>query len=292
MSLQLLLRHKSGNKLMSPTPKKVFPNAQWEHLRATRQLPEEERPLTAVLELVSGSKNATRGAFTGFGHTFIRLISSQGEVYSVGFYPDESTGLIPENTPALTMPGMMLNPDKYDLINKHEVRTVIQLTKQQFIMVKQHLEDMQRRKQEGALQFRLLDRNCVWFALHIASQVGVDIDADYSHLTRGVQLIFKPFRPFLLATNKLIPTLIIKPFTRGMLRLNQLITNSVYFLLGGRVTVCRQWIKDENEQFKSLKISDLQPMFPTISAIWRRKIPCLHVKTFREWQLKNNPHEC
>ncbi len=276
---------------MSPTPQKVFPNAQWKQLCATRQLPEEERPLTAVLELVSGSKYANRGAFTGFGHTFIRLISKEGDVYSIGFYPDESTGIVPENTPALTMPGILLNPDKYDLINKHEVQTRFSLTEQQFHKVKQHLEQMQQQMKEGSLQFRLLDRNCVWFATHIAAQIGVEIDAEYSHLTSGARILFKPFRSLYCAILNKMPSALINMLRRWWLRLNQLITNTVYFLLGGRVIVHKQWIKDEDEQFKSLEIDNFQAMFPHLSDIWRHKIPCLHVKTFREWQLNNNPHQ-
>ncbi len=291
MTLRILIRQKSGEKLIKPTPQTLFVSAEWRRLSPSRHLPPEERPDTHVLELVSGSKDAQLGAFTGFGHTFIRLISVEGEVYSVGFYPDESTGIIPEYTPALTMPGMLLHPDKYDEINKHEICTRIPLTPLQFDQLKRYLEEMQKKKMEGSLYFRLLDHNCVWFVTEMAAQAGVHIDARYSHLSRGLRKLLSPLHRPLTALGRRFPLSWRRLLRRGWTRMDSLVTNAVYYLLGGRVAVRKQWMMQNDGSCRLIEINQISPMFPTVKSVFGPAIPCLHVKTFRDWQRDFHSHE-
>jgi hypothetical protein len=252
------------------TPGKTYRNAEWVLLRAARTLPAEERPSGYVLDLVSGAKEPTVGLVKNHGHAWIRLIEPDGRLYSVGFYPDESTGLAPERWPGLTFPGMLLNPDKWDRAGWHETVTRYDISREQFEMVGAHLERLQRDRTKGSLPFRLLDLNCVWLVVEVAALIGVEVDVEYSlahHLLRNLAKRLQ----FLGAW-------------RGQRRPTRLIANVVAAVAGGRHTFSAQWVRSDNDEV-SRRDAHFEPMQASVRDAFTHPVPFNHVIAFQRWQL-------
>ena len=252
------------------TPGKTYRNAEWVLLRAARTLPAEERSSGYVLDLVSGAKEPTIGMVENHGHAWIRLIEPDGRLYSVGFYPDESTGLAPERWPGLTFPGMLLNPDKWDRARWHETVTRYDISREQFEMVGAYLERLQRERTKGSLPFRLLDLNCVWLVVEVAALVGIKVDVEYSlahHLLRNAGNRLPAFR-----------------MRRGQRRPTRLIANLVAAIAGGRHTFSAQWVRSEDDVVSRREVH-FQPMQASVRDAFIRQVPFNHVIAFQRWQL-------
>ena len=242
----------------------------------------EKHPKTYLLELVTCSKGKTPNLISDFGHAWIRLISPLGELYSVGFYPDESTRITPEYVPGLTFPGMLLNPDKHDVTDWNECVTRIPLAPQQFQEIRTHIETMQINREQGTLAFRLVDRNCVWFVAEVAALIGVKLDIEYSLTCYLLQVVGSKMKKF--PTAKLF---VPKRFQQGMKffkRLIRIFPNSLYYVLGGRVVVNKQWIRTKNGQMKKLSGFPFQPLFGCLGDIFKKSIPLNHVRALQNWQ--------
>ena len=83
---------------------------QWETLRPFTVLPSHEHPHTHLFEVVTGACNETPGCFQDHGHSWLRLITPKGEVYSVGFFAPDEFSENPEH-PLITLEGVIESPD-------------------------------------------------------------------------------------------------------------------------------------------------------------------------------------
>ncbi len=272
-----------AKKLISQTPGEIYEASNWVTLRATRVLPLEKRPKTYLLELVSGSKGKSPTLVSDHGHAWIRLISPLGELYSVGFYPDESTQISPEYIPGLTFPGMLLNPDKYDSVGWNECVTSIPLTSQEFQKVRSHIENMQANRDQGALAFRLVDRNCLWFIVEVAALVEVKVDIEYSLSRHFFPSVAKKTKKFVTMTNLSVPKWLYQSIKCFKSLINTFL-NIVYYALGGRVVVTAQWIRKEDGQVNKLSDFPFQPLFMGPGDIFRKTILFNHVIALQDWQ--------
>lgn len=279
-----------GNRLSpaaatnAASPGKTYRNSEWVLLRAARTLPEDERPGSHVLELVSAAKEPTVGMVNNHGHAWVRLIEPDGRLYSAGFYPDESTGLSPERWPGLTFPGMLLNPDKWDRAGWHEVVTRYEVSREQFALIGNHLEGLQAGRHDGSLAFRLLDLNCVWLVAEVASLIGVEVDIEYSlayHATRNLTsrlpsrigdrsaFVDRLLRPRSDRSNRSSPT--------------RLIANLVAAVAGGRSTFGSQWVRSGDVMTR--REIDFDPMQRSPLDPFRKQVPFNHVIALQRWQL-------
>jgi len=102
---------RQAHYLAGSSAARIFPNALWTSLSPNFFVNENEneRCDSHCLELMSICRGDEPGLTRDHGHAWIRLIEPSGAVYSVGFYPDESTNVEPDEVPGLRMPGHLIN---------------------------------------------------------------------------------------------------------------------------------------------------------------------------------------
>ncbi|GLS21480.1 hypothetical protein GCM10007874_44970 [Labrys miyagiensis] len=268
----MLCRQSKADQLGGGQRGPVDARAQWTCLRPVRWLDESERPVAPVMEVVSICKANVPGLVTNHGHAFVRLIDCEGGVRPIGFFPDESTGIEPDDYPGLRMPGMLLLPDKYDRIAWNPLITRISLHREDFDRICGFVESLQNRRDEGSLSFDLLDRSCVGFVVRMARLAGVRVEAE-TWLTDFIGGESAPSRltPASLA-RRIVP--------RSLYRL---LFNLMLSAHGGFCTVSRQW-QGETERYVLNQITGIRPVFSRLWEIWSRHVPFYHVRALREWQ--------
>ncbi len=256
---------------------KIDKRSHWTTLAPGHTLGPADRKPHHVLQIVSGQKPSEKGAasfglWRGFGHAWIRLMRPTGEVYSLGFYPDESQGIVPERAPGLCFPGVMLHPDKYDRVATEQLATDIALTPAQFDGLVQHLEDLQRRRRQQALPFSLTSRNCVHFVAAIAARVGVQVQASGSLAALCADLGPAPLRPLCDVLARRATTLRRAGF------------NLALYALGGARIADRQWLGSPKGAPESVRVAGLEPLFATRASLWSVDRPIWHTHLLRQWQ--------
>lgn len=232
-----------------------------------------------VLQIVSGQKPSASGGaaaafglWRGFGHAWVRLIPPSGEVYSFGFYPDESAGIVPERAPGLCFPGMILHPDKYDRIATEQLATDIVLAPPAFAALVQHLEGLQQQRRQRAMPFSLTSRNCVHFVAALAAQAGVQVPAAGSLAALCAELGPPPLRPLCARL-------------AGRAEAAQrVLFNQALYLLGGSRVDARQWLYSAAGTPELTQPTGLEPLFGTRASVWRAHRPIWHTHLLRRWQ--------
>jgi hypothetical protein len=266
---------------------KIDKRSRWNTLTAGHVLaPEDQRP-QHVLQIVSGQKpSAVRGQkpsalgthvtgfglWRGFGHAWVRLIPPSGEVYSFGFYPDESTGIVPERAPGLCFAGMILHPDKYDRVATEQLATDIVLTPPAFAALVQHLEAMQQQRRQRGIPFSLTSRNCVHFVAALAAQAGVQIPASGTLAALCADLGPAPLRPLCRA------------LARRAEAAQRVLFNQALYLLGGARVDAQQWLHSPAGVPELVRPDGLQPLFATRASVWSAHRPIWHTHLLRRWQ--------
>ncbi|MDT3376514.1 hypothetical protein RNI52_04160 [Labrys neptuniae] len=268
----MLWRQRKADRLDLGKRGPIDERALWTELRPVRWLAEAERPGTPVLEIVSVCKAEVPGLVRDHGHAFIRLVDEEGGIRPIGFFPDESTGVEPDDFPGLRMPGMLLLPDKYDRIAWNPLITRIALSRPAFDGICTRIEQMQRGKGEGELGFDLLDQSCAGFVVRIArlARIRVEAEVRLTDFADGAGVAAGPnWRRHL---GRLLP----RPLYR-------LLFNLALSSHGGFCTVSRQWDKSGDEPVLRM-IRGIQPVFTRWRDLWSRHVPFYHVRALREWQ--------
>lgn len=257
-------------------PGKLDPRANWTALVATRVLPQGAWPRTHVLEIVSICKSPPAGLVVNHGHAFIRLIDPDGGVRSIGFFPDESTGVEPDGNPGLRMPGMLLAPDKYDRIDWNPLVTAFALDAAQFRQLCAALETMQAGRLAGSLAFDILDRSCVGFVVRIAALAGIAVEAEnrLSDFWFGNSAFGQAARAAFQAV--FLKWLCQPCFNAGLAWRGGLHALRVQY-----------WMMDGQEPQRQT-IAGLAPVFGGLGALWRTHVPFYHVRALRQWQVRHD----
>jgi hypothetical protein len=263
---------------MKSLPIQIDKRSSWSNLKAEYVLPVSERPNFYCLDLVTAYKTEKSGFWQDFGHAWIRLITPKGEVMSIGYFPDETTNVVPEKRPGLRFPGILLHPDKYNALRFKEKVTRIVVQEEKFIHLINWLVKLQTQRDKKCLPFSLVDLNCVWFVVEAARQAGVQVDAHYS-LRRAIMDFIrqqfnmgsKPYRAISTAPHLLA----------------RIIFNMGLAILGG----CRyhkyQWIENETKERFFIQHSDLRPIFMNWHDIFSKPVHFYHVRSLRQWQSVN-----
>lgn len=259
--LKPLLAH-SGDHLAGPTAGRIDPRALWAVLAQTHALPVDERPEAWALDLLTCTKTGRVGLLADHGHAWIRLVRPDGAYCSVGFFPDESTGVEPDERPGLRMPGMLLSPDKYDRVDWHDRSVRIHLDEAAYRNLVAWIEGLQAGRRSGALAFDLVDRSCVGFVVRAAAQVGVAVEAG-----------LPPSRFLVGNAAGVVPA-----------RLRQVGYNLVLAALGGRATLGRQWWRTGTGGPRMQTIDGIAPMFASWGDVLNSPVPFYHVRALRDWQ--------
>lgn len=110
--------------------------------------------------------------FTG-NHSWIRLKTPEGDIYSVGFYSDKTPDKIRNRSMYLGVEkGHLMAPDVSEFWN-FEIGTVeVAITKDDFLAMKRALEEDKR---NDNLCFQLTNYNCVVYNKQIASIAGIEL---------------------------------------------------------------------------------------------------------------------
>lgn len=232
-----------------------------------------------MLQIVSGQKPSASGGgvsgfglWRGFGHAWVRLIAPGGEVYSFGFYPDESAGIVPERAPGLCFPGMILHPDKYDRVATEQLATDVLLTPPAFDALVQHLEALQQQRRQRAIPFSLTSRNCVHFVAALAAQAGVQVPASGSLAALCAELGPVPLRPFCAV------------LARRAEAVRRVLFNQGLYLLGGSRVDAQQWLPSPAGVPELVRPAGLEPLFGTLASVWSARLPIWHTHLLRSWQ--------
>lgn len=106
-------------------------------------------------------------------HSWIRLKTPEGDVYSIGLYRPEKRSLL-ENyrNPLRIKPGYLMSPDVSEFWGFPIVSIEQAITKEDFIKMKEALENDKR---NGDLNFQLINNNCVLYCKKIASIADIDL---------------------------------------------------------------------------------------------------------------------
>jgi len=284
-----LVLNRRADYLASSTAARIFPNASWHELAPNYFLNKEDQVDSHCIELVSVCRGDEPGIAQDHGHAWIRLTEPSGAVYSVGFYPDESTNVEPDEVPGLRMPGLLLTPDKYEKHyqkgwNCRAVRYFI--SESCFDEAKLTIETMQKNRLQGSLAFDLCEYNCVNFVIKIAAICGVTIQADTS-LSRLADDVY--FSGKLQSLRSLISYRLPSPLVEGVgalvYNIRSIFFNLALTLFGGFSTLRVQWINGSAKEAMHSKIENLDPIFLTFSQVWLKRVPFFHVREFRKWQL-------
>lgn len=251
---------RSADRLAGPVPGRIDPRSLWTALAPTHALPPADWPAGFALDLVTCTKTGTPGLLADHGHAWIRLVQPDGRYASVGLFPDESTGVEPDERPGLRMPGMLLSPDKYDRVGWHErsVRIALDVAAHRRLIA--WIEAMQASRRAGSLAFDLVDRSCVGFVVRAAATVGVDVGAAMP----PSRFLFRGRPP------------------GG--RLRQFGYNAVLAVLGGRAVLRRQWRPGSGQSPELQAIDGIEPLFASWRDVLLRPVPFYHVRALRDWQ--------
>ncbi|SHM23576.1 hypothetical protein SAMN05444272_2110 [Roseibium suaedae] len=265
--LKPLLWPGSAERLVKPQAGRIEQRSNWTSLQMEARPDIEPPGCGYALEILTGSKSEPLGLSSNHGHAWIRLWQEDGRYASLGFYPDESTGIDPERVPGLRYPGMLLSPDKYDRVGWPGQSTVIPLSRERFEALVAWIEHLQAGRQKGALVFDMVDRNCAGFVVEAAAQAGVKARAD------------QPILAFLPAWMHLPPGLTgwIRPVRRLFYRLGLAV-------FGGFSTVNWYWSRGEGGDLIRCQVSGQKPLFETVRDLFSKKVPFNHVLALQQWQ--------
>jgi len=289
--LKPLLARSGAVRLVGPQPGRIDPRSLWTRLEAGRSLPPDAHPpdtgpLDApppghALDLVTCTRTGVPGLIADHGHAWIRLVQPDGRYCSVGFFPDESTGVEPEQRPGLRMPGMLLSPDKYDRVGWNERSVRIHLTVRQHRELVAWIVALQAGRLAGSLAFDLVDRSCVGFVVRAANRVGVAVAAS---VPPGRFLGEAVIDAVLRRPRREDPA---EPGRRRLLgRLRQAGYNLVLAALGGRATLPRQWLPDADGTPVLRTIDGIAPLFASWRDVLEKPVPFYHVRPLRDWQAR------
>lgn len=253
--LRLILSDRAALRRAAATPRRIERRADWTNLDAG-----EPGPGCALEILTCTKEDRPAGLVQGHGHAWIRLWRDFDHYVSIGFYPDESTGIDPEDMPGLRMPGMLLVPDKYDRIDWPRKSVRLPLTPARFRAVVAWIEGLQAGRDRGALAFDLVDRNCVGFTVRAARRCGVQVRADQPILG----FLPLPVPDVLMAARRLV-------YRLGLA------------LFGGRATLRRQW-RGEKPNVQEITVTGIPPIFADLRAVLRQPVPFYHVRALQDWQ--------
>jgi hypothetical protein len=109
-------------------------------------------------------------------HSWLRLKTPEGDIYSVGLYRPEKMGLIDNlKTPLRIKPGFLMNPDVSEFWDFPISTVDFAITKEQFLKIKETLEED---KKNENLVFQLFNNNCLLYSKKLAKIAGVDLPTD------------------------------------------------------------------------------------------------------------------
>ncbi|MGS2717686.1 hypothetical protein ACVBE9_05910 [Eionea flava] len=283
---------REASRLASHSSARIFPNSQWECLTPSFILDKSERSNSYCLELLSICRGVEPGLTRDHGHAWVRLVEPTGEVYSVGFYPDESTRVEPDEVPGLRMPGMLLSPDKYE---KHyqkgwNLRTVRhEITCDDFYKVKNTIENMQLNRLHGSLAFDLCEHNCVHFVMCIAKLCGINPRGATSLSRMADDLMLRgSVQRIRHRLSSIAPSVVTSFLHTVDVSIRSVLFNTALGLLGGFSTLSMQWSKRCEGQPVLEHINHLSPVFSSYRQVFSKKVPFYHVREFRQWQREVN----
>lgn len=256
----------AAGRLVKPEPGRIEQRSCWSRLDAGLRAGEAPPSCGYALEILTASKTSPPGLSENHGHAWIRLWQADGHYVSVGFYPDESTGIDPETVPGLRYPGMLLSPDKYDRVGWPQISTLIPLSPDQHAELVAWIEDLQSCRNTGALMFDMVDRNCAGFVAAVAARAGVAVDAD------------QPVLAFLPSALHL-PAVV----SRWIRPLRRLIYRMGLALFGGFSTLDWYWIREETG-VKRQSVCGQTPLFGSVWDVLRSNVPFNHVRAIQAWQ--------
>lgn len=261
------------DRLVSGVPGRIDRRSEWSELRFCGRVPMDEAPEDHALEILTSVRTGEPGLVENHGHAWIRLVRPDGCYSSLGFFPDESTEVEPDERPGLRMPGMLLMPDKYDRMDWNLRSVRLPLDQKAFTRVQKHLEDMQEGRLSGHLAFDLVDRSCVGFVVRIAAVAGVRVEAE-TRLTDFLGSRWRRRNPGIAASAG-------APLRWLRFRL----FNLCLYPLGGRVALRRQWLRHSDGGRERLhEVDRITPLFGGWRDVLGRPVPFYHVRALRQWQ--------
>lgn len=272
--LKPMVRQSLCDRLPGPDAGRIDSRSAWTRLKPTHSYPASEAPRGYALDIMTCVKSGVPGLVHDHGHAWIRLVQPSGQYCSIGFFPDESTGVEPDEYPGLTMPGMLLSPDKYDRVSWNDQRTRIDLDRRTFDTVTAWIETLQAERSRGSLAFDLVDRSCVGFVVRAAAKTDVVVEASMAPSRFLLDPILSSVGLTRLGRIPIIP--------RAM---RQAIYNTILASLGGFVRLDRQWRNSGSGGAELETVDGLSPLFSGWREIFRNRVPFYHVRALRVWQM-------
>ncbi|MBD8890589.1 hypothetical protein [Roseibium litorale] len=251
---------------MKPEPGRIEQRSNWTRLQMEARAGVRAPACGHALEILTCSKLEPPGLSTNHGHAWIRLWRDDGCYASVGFYPDESTGIDPERVPGLRYPGMLLSPDKYDRVGWPGQSTVVPLRSDQYEQLAAWVEGLQAGRRTGALVFDMVDRNCAGFVAEAAALVGVEVKSD------------QPILGFLPGWMHLPGRL-----SSWLLPLRRLIYRLGLGFFGGFSTLDWYWVREE-AGVRRQPVTGQTPLFQGVKDLLFKQVPFNHVRAIQDWQ--------
>jgi hypothetical protein len=287
-----VILNRQANDLAGSYSARIPPHSSWENLKPNFLLDASERSKKYSIELLSICRGEEPGLARDHGHAWVRLIEPSGEVYSVGFYPDESTSVEPDEVPGLRMPGMLLSPDKYE---KHHQRgwncrsVKYPISEMCFRQTKAVIEHMQANRLNGSLAFDLCEYNCVYFVMKIAALCGICVrgKTSLSQLTDDL-FLYSSLQRSTSKLSRLVPQCLSSRVNHSVYIIRSVFFNMALALLGGFATLSIQWQKNSADQITQSYIKQLEPVFLSYKQLFYKRVPFYHVREFRKWQLDVN----
>ena len=113
-------------------------------------------------------------------HSWIRLKTPSGDIYSVGLYrPDKPDLTHNFKTPFRTKPGYLMQPDVSEFWDFSISTMSVKITEEIFLKMKEQIE---KDKKSEALIFHMINRNCLLYCKSVGKHANLDIPTE-EHLT-------------------------------------------------------------------------------------------------------------
>lgn len=180
-------------------------------------------------------------------HSYIKLKTKDGKVYSVGKFWDRHAQPPGYSELLKTVPAMLaMDYHDYKPHEAYSKKTKVELTDEKFNEIFSYITELQKNYKDQDGGYNLINSNCTGFVKQIAKKAGIEIDSKISlveYLSGGL-VNYPSIRKFLYRNNWLrnASNIILYPFA--------LFRNLLIFFLGGKGTIGSDNLK-KDAAFKS-----------------------------------------
>ncbi len=146
----------------------------WSELKPYMILPEKDRPPTHEIEIVTDCyrEDLHDKGLQFWDHTWIRLKTPSGEVYSFGLYPEDVLVQSKKNMLATTK-GIIKCPDRQEFLPRvlYQARSM-SISEEVFHNIKKQVESKEYKQ---SLEYSVLGNNCTDFSIQLLKEAGVSV---------------------------------------------------------------------------------------------------------------------